>query len=302
MKSKYRRKPLEKIKGVPIIRLVSPDGQMNVVRIGLRSRVSQDGFHVLLRKNWMGLAFVVVTFILVSNLVFASIYYVLGDVIDNAHSFSDLFFFSIQTMATVGYGYMRPLTSGANFLSSIEAFYGLLTFAVIAGLIFTKFAKPTAKILFSRTAIIANRNGTKALMFRMANERNNQIIEANLRVSMMRTEKTDEGENIRVFYDMKLVRSFAPIFALSFTAVHLIDEESPLFNETPDGLVDQDIEIICTFNGVDEVFSQTVYARHSYILNEIHWEHKFVDIIAITPDGYRSVDYTKFHQTVAIPS
>ncbi len=113
----------------------------------------------------------------------------------------------------------------------------------------------------------------------------------------MRTEITEEGESIRTFSDLKLVRSFAPIFALSFTAVHFIDEESPLFNEAPESLIDQDIEVVITFNGVDEVFSQVIYARHSYILNEIHWDHKFVDIIGLSPEGYRSLDYTKFHQT-----
>ena len=226
MKSHRRRKPIQKIKGVPIARLVSPDGQMNVVRIGLNNRASHDAFHVLLRKNWVSLTLAVTSFVLISNLFFASVYFAMGNVIDNAHSFSDYFFFSVQTMATVGYGFMRPLSNWANLVASVEAFYGLLTFAVIAGLIFAKFAKPTAKIMFSKYSIITDRNGQKALMFRMANERNNQIIEANIKLSLMRTERTDEGETIRTFSDMKLSRSFAPVFALSFTAVHYIDEES----------------------------------------------------------------------------
>ncbi len=297
MKSRHKRKPPEKVKGIPIVRLVNPDGRMNVVRLGLNNRASHDIFHSMLRKNWIELSIIVSLFILISNLGFAVIYYSLGDVIDNAHSFTDNFFFSVETMATVGYGYMRPIGTMANLLSSIEAFFGLLTFAVIAGLIFAKFSKPTAKIMFSKAAIVAHRNGRRALMFRMANERNNQIIDANLRASMMRTERTDEGETIRTFNDMKLLRASAPIFALSFTAVHFIDEESPLFDETPDSLMDQDIEIVVTFNGVDEVFSQSIYARHSYVLNEIHWDHKFLDIISVTPEGYRSLDYNKFHLT-----
>ena len=298
MKSKHKnRPPVQKVKGIPVVRLVNPNGRMNIVRIGLKTRISHDMFHSMLRKNWAELSVFVALFILITNLIFASIYYSLGDVIDNAHSFTDNFFFSIETMATVGYGYMRPIGNMANFLSSIEAYFGLLTFAVIAGLIFAKFSKPTAKIMFSKAAIVTNRNGRKALMFRMANERNNQIIDANLRASMMRTERTDEGETIRTFNDRALVRATAPIFALSFTAVHFIDEDSPLFEETPESLMDQDIEIVVTFNGIDEVFSQSIYARHSYVLNEIHWDHKFIDIISVTPDGYRSLDYTKFHLT-----
>ncbi len=297
MKSKKRRKPVEKVKGIPVVRLVNPDGKMNIVRIGLKRRAAQDIFHALLRKNWLGLALSIAGFIIISNLIFAFVYFELGEVIENAHNFTDDFFFSVETMATVGYGYMRPIGNMANLMASIEAFFGLLTFAVIAGLIFAKFSKPTAKIMFSKSAIITIRNGRKALMFRMANERNNQIIDANLRASMMRTERTQEGEMIRSFSDMRLVRSSAPIFALSFTAVHFIDEDSPLYGESPESLLDQDIEIVVTFNGVDEVFSQIIYARHSYVLNEIHWEHKFVDVISITPDGFRSLDFTKFHLT-----
>ena len=225
MKSKHKRKPPEKIKGIPVVRLVNPDGRMNIVRIGLKRRVVQDVFHSLLGKSWIELIFSVIFFIMLSNLIFSGIYYALGSVIENAPSFVDYFFFSVQTMATVGYGYMRPIGAWANFLSSIEAFFGLLTFAVIAGLIFAKFSKPTAKILFSKIAVLTVRNGKRALMFRMANERNNQIIDASLRAAMMRTEITDEGERIRSFSDLKLARSSAPIFALSFTAVHFIDEE-----------------------------------------------------------------------------
>ncbi len=300
--SKHRRPPKlrEKVRGVPNVRLVDPSGEINIVRVGLKNRISQDIFHVLLRKSWFNLFVNISGFILLSNLIFACAYQLLGNAVENAHRFSDYFFFSVQTMATVGYGYMRPMNNLANLLSSLEAFFGLLTFAVIAGLVFAKFAKPTAKVMFSKVAVITVRNGKPALMLRMANERSNQILDANLKATLMKTEKTKEGETIRSYHDMKLARSHAPIFALSFTAIHYIDEHSPFYHHTAESLIDQDIEIVLSFNGVDEIFSQNIYARHSYVLNELRWNENFVDIISVTPEGYRSLDYTKFHLTQPI--
>lgn len=300
--SRFRRGPpqrkiREKIKGVPVVRLVDPNGEFNIVRLGLKNKAMQDSFHFLLRSSWLGLFSAIAVFIICSNLIFAAAYQMLGGAIDNAHQFTDYLFFSVQTMATVGYGFMRPMTNVANLLASIEAFFGLLTFAIIAGLVFAKFAKPTAKVMFSKVAVITVRNGKRALMLRMANERNNQILDVNIKASLMRTEKTQEGETIRSFYDMKLARAHAPIFALSFTAIHYIDEASPLFHHTVESLIDQDIEIVMSFNGVDEIFSQNIYARHSYVLNELRWNENFVDIISVTPEGYRSLDYSKFHLT-----
>jgi inward rectifier potassium channel len=296
-----KRKLKEKMRGVPIVRLVDPKGEINIIRLGLENKIMQDSFHSLLRSSWAGLFVAMSGFIIFSNLIFAGAYQLLGQAtgasIENAHSFTDFLFFSVQTMATVGYGFMRPLTNAANLLASIEAFFGLLTFAIIAGLVFAKFAKPTAKVMFSKVAVISIRNGRRAIMFRMANERSNQILDVNLKASIMRTEKTQEGETIRSFHDMKLARAHAPIFALSFTAIHYIDEASPLFHQTAESLIDQDIEIVLSFNGVDEIFSQNIYARHSYVLDELRWNENFVDIISVTLEGYRSLDYSKFHLT-----
>lgn len=241
----------------------------------------------------------VLSFIFLSNSFFAIIYVAMGGVIANAQpgSWLDAFFFSVQTMATVGYGVMAPVGPWANLVASIESIYGLLTFALVAGLVFAKFSKPTAKIIFSNTAVITKRNGQDVLLFRMVNERENQILEGNLNVSVMMTEKTLEGDTLRIFHDVPLVRARTPIFALTFTAAHLINEKSPFYEKSAADLEAKEIELIIIFSGVDEVFSQTIYARHSYILDEIQWHHRFADILNVSDNGRRSIDFTKFHLT-----
>lgn len=284
------------------MRIIGLDGSTNVIRKGLEVGRYSDLVHTLLRMSWSHLLLFVVGFIALANCAFAFLYMLLahfqGPVLDNveANDFAQNFFFSVQTMATVGYGYIRPISLSANLVASSEAFFGLLVFAVLAGLIFSRMVRPTARVLFSKLCVVTKRNGQSALMFRIANERNSYITDAQIKVYMMRSEKTLEGEQIRSFVDLKLHRSEAPIFALSFTVVHFIDETSPLYGHTHESLLDQDIEIVVALSGVDEVFSQSVYARSSYILTDIRWNHKFKDVISISEQGLRVLDYTQFHE------
>ena len=216
---------------------------------------------------------------------------------DHCLDFIDYFFFSVQTMATIGYGVMAPKTMAANLVASLEAFVGLIGFAVGSGVIFGRLAKPTAKIMFSQVAAITKRDGRDVMMLRLANERDNQILEGTVTMTYLSTKTTKEGEVMRRFEEMKLERNHTPIFSLTWTIIHPVDQLSPLFGKTPDDLIEDQAEILITFRGVDETFSQEIFARNSYIAEEIRWSHRFVDILGINDQGRRTIDYNKFHDT-----
>lgn len=262
---------------------------------GAPTRALDDLYHYLVTASWPALIGIIALAFLIANLVFAVGYYLDGGV-ENARyrSFADMFFFSVQTMATIGYGKMVPVTLFSNILVSIEALTGLLALALMTGLVFAKFSRPTARVRFSRYVVIGPRDGTTSLMIRMANMRANRIVEANIHVVFTRWETTVEGESIRRFYDLIMTRSRSAMFALSWTAVHRIVEDSPLFGQTRDSLANSQPEIVVSITGLDETFSQTIHARHTYALDEILWGARFADVLILDPDGSRSVDYTRF--------
>jgi len=267
-----------------------------IVRLGLPPRRFSDLYHRLLNLSWPRLIGIITAAYVLGNVAFALLYWLTPDALENASgAFLDAFFFSVQTMATIGYGKMTPHSIFANVMVTVEAFMGLLSLAMVTGLLFAKFSKPTARVLFSKVAVISMRDGQRSLMLRMANERGNQIVEAQLRVVLARSETTQEGESVRRFYDLPLLRERNAIFALSWTAVSPITEKSPLFGATPESLQAQQAEIICSVIGIDETFSQTVHARHSYVAAELAWNARFVDILTLHPDGRREIDYTRFH-------
>ncbi len=178
------------------------------------------------------------------------------------------------------------------------ALVGLLGVAMATGLIFSKFARPTARVVFSRVAVITEYDGFPSLMFRMANERGNQVAEAELHITMVRAETTKEGDKVRRMYDMSLVRSHSIVFILTWTAIHRIDEASPLFGATAESLRKAQTEIVVSLQGHDETFSQTIHARHSYIPDEVLWNARFVDILTVLPDGRRQIDHNRFHDVI----
>ena len=190
---------------------------------------------------------------------------------------------------------MYPTTTYAHSLVAIESLVGLLGVAMATGLMFARFSRPTARTLFSRVAAIAPYNGKPTFMFRVANQRRNQILEANLGVVVVQSEVTEEGQFMRRIRDLKLVRNQTPIFALSWTAMHPIDENSPLWGATPESLAEKAVEIVVTLTGLDETFSQTVHARHSYIASEVIWDRQFVDLFSQRPNGQYVIDYHHFH-------
>ncbi|HEY2387493.1 MAG TPA: ion channel [Candidatus Binatia bacterium] len=285
----------------PPRKIVDPRLRRTIVRTGTPSRVLGDLYHALLNAHWSMLLLLFVVYYLIANTIFALLYLAGGDDLANAHpgSFEDAFFFSVQTLATIGYGAFAPKTRYANTLVAIEALVGVVSFAIAAGLFFAKFSRPTARVLFSRVAVITRRDGVPSLMIRMANERANQVVEAQVQVSLIRSERTVEGEQVRRFYDLDLIRTRTPIFMLSWTVVHPITEASPLYGTTPESFAEGNGEVVVSVAGVDETFSQTIRARYSYLPEEIRWNARFVDIMSVLPDGRRRVDYALFHEVVA---
>jgi inward rectifier potassium channel len=258
-----------------------------------------DLYHRLLTSSWPALLLMIVGLFVVTNSLFALGYLLDGGV---AHarpgSFADAFFFSVQTMATIGYGTMAPDSTLANLLVCVEAFSGLLALAIVTGLVFSRFSRPTARVRFSRVAVISRRDGVPSLMFRMANERANRIVEAQAHVVLARQETTAEGESVRRFHDLALARGRNALFSLSWTVIHPITAQSPLFSETPESLNAARAQIVASLTGLDESFLQTVHARYVWDAEEIAWNARFVDILQETPDGVM-IDYSRFDDVVA---
>jgi inward rectifier potassium channel len=254
-----------------------------------------DFYHQLLTSSWISLLLKVAAAFIAVNCIFACGYLIAGGVEHARHgSFTDAFFFSVQTMATIGYGKLIPVTLGANLLASAEALSGLVVFAVVTGLVFSKFSRPTARVRFTRNAVISLRDGVPSLMFRMANVRANQIVDAQIHVVFARQEKTLEGEEVRRFYDLDLTRYRNAIFNYSWTAIHPINQDSPLYGATAELLKASEADIVVSLTGIDETFSQTVYARYYYDAEEIVWGARLADITTHTPDGEFMLDFTRY--------
>lgn len=287
----------------PPLRLQTPSGALSAERVGIKRKKLSDLYHLLLTTSWYKLiVFVLGSYIFV-NVLFAVLYKLGGTSVEGARpgSFGDLFFFSVQTMATIGYGKMAPASTWAHILVTIEALIGLLGLAMISGLMFAKFSRPTARVLFSQVAVVSKRNGVASLMVRLANQRNNQVVEAQLRLTLVRSETTLEGESIRRFYDLPLLHDRSAVFALTWTAIHPIGPDSPLYQTSMETLEREQAFLLVSMVGIEEVFSQTIHARKMYTTVDIRHGHRFVDIISALPDGRIRVDYTRFHDTQPAP-
>jgi inward rectifier potassium channel len=300
--AKLSKKPSSQTSSYGNIRYVDLKGGSTIVPIGQRHSHWSDLYHLLLTLSWPKLIGLLGAMYIVINAVFAVAFLLGGDGIANAQpgSFADAFFFSVQTMASIGYGAMYPESLYVNIIVTIESILGLFWLTMATGLMFARFSRPTARVLFSQSAVIAPRENVPTLMFRAANQRGNQILEAQMRLTLIRNVMTDEGEFMRRFYDMELARSQTPIFALTWTALHPINERSPLYGMTAEDLEEIEAEILVTLAGIDDTFSQTILARHSYIPTEIFWNMRLMDIITRTEDGRRAVNYQNFHEITPI--
>ncbi len=283
-------------------RLVPRAGKLRIFPIGQKRRWFTDIYPYLMDAPWYELLALIAFLYLSANLMFASGYLALGNGIENARpgSFEDAFFFSVQTMATIGYGHLIPVGFIANVLVTAEALFGFGYFAMVTGLAFSKFSRPTARVLFSEVAVISPHDGALHLKMRLANQRANGIVNARLTMVLLRTVTNQEGQRLRRFSDLKLERDFVPLLRLTWTPLHKIDETSPLFGETYESLAAGDAEIVVSLTGLDESFGQTIHARYSYIPDEIVMHAQFEDIIEMRPDQGLGIRYDKFHNVLDI--
>lgn len=283
-------------------RSFSAAGRLMGPRIEGRLSPGLDVYHGLLTMRWAGFFALLALYYVVFNLAFAGLYLATGDGIGNARpgSFGDAFFFSVQTMATIGYGQMYPRSVAANLLVCLEVLLGMSGLALATGVIFARFSRPTARVMFSTVAVVTTYNGVPTLMFRAANQRRNQILDAQVTAAILRDEETAEGVPIRRFHDLALLRARTPMFSLTWTVMHRIDEMSPLYRASPETLIAESGEVVVTLTGLDPTFSQTVSARHSYAADEIAWNRRFADVIVRGEDGGRIVDYRRFHELAPI--
>jgi inward rectifier potassium channel len=263
---------------------------------GVNWKPHEDLYHFILTRTWwqyfgiLGLVFFGI------NAVFGVLYWLNPGCVSGANDFQHSFFFSIETLATIGYGSMAPATYYGHIVASFEAFLGMLFVAVVTGLTFAKFSRPTARVLFSRFIVVHERDGVPHLVFRLANQRHNLVVEAQLRVVLLTLHVTKEGEVMRRASDLPLVRDRTSIFTLTWIPMHRIDSES-LFHgpNAMQRLKDLRAEFFLSLQAYDETLAQTVHARWRYTLDDIKWDTRFADVMEITDDGTRIIDYSKFH-------
>ena len=274
-------------------------GRPLIERRGVRvASLGHDAYHFLRTTTWPRLMLLFAAAYLLSNLVFAFAYWATGGKVVNADGFHDLYWFSVQTMATIGYGYLAPADDITNAIVTIESFWGIVLTALVTGLFFARFSTPKARVIFSRVAILGEHDGKRVLMFRMANERATAIVEATIRAYLVRNEKLASGENMRRVYDLPLRRSTSPVFALTFLATHTIDDASPLKDATAESLVASNANVIVTFTGIDDSLASSVHARHMWIADEILFDHRFVDMIKTDDGGKPYIDLGPIHDTL----
>jgi inward rectifier potassium channel len=268
-------KPPRRLRGVTI-RL----GDSEVTKVGVSRFSRHDAFHIIMSLTWPQFFAGAVVVYLIVNLVFATAYFSGDHALNNAHAFSDCFFFSVETLATVGYGNMSPATFYGHIIATMEIITGMLSMAVITSLVFARFSKPTARILFSRVAVITSYEGATMLMFRVANQRRSYILEAAASLALIREVETTDGHKLRRFFDLKLERSRSPMFALSWLIMHRIDETSPLYGLTAQEIEEGDMRLGITLTGVDETFAAGITTRYTYGAKDILFDRRFADIIA----------------------
>jgi inward rectifier potassium channel len=278
-------------------RFMRSDGSVALRRVGLSRPMLRDLYHWLRTTSWPRTFLTISTAWLGSNVLFALLFLAGGECISNARPghFGDAFFFSVQTLSTIGYGAMSPATDYANVVVVVEAFYGLLFVAITTGILFAKFSTPTARLMFSTDALIADSGGKRMLSFRVANARTSHIVEATIRVSIARDEYDSEGRLMRRLYDLALVRATSPLLALTWTVMHEIDESSPLNGLTEKELEEQRVVLLVTVRGTEDKLSTTVHARHAYLTHHILFDRRHLDVLRMSPDGERYVDYRVFH-------
>jgi inward rectifier potassium channel len=284
------------------VKIINREGKFEVDGLRAWHSYLRDPYHLMLTIPWTGFAGIVSVGYLVINVIFALLYLAGGDCLEGAKpgSFFDAFFFSVQTLGSIGYGVISPKTFYANIMVTLEAIASVLVIAVVTGLTFARFSKPNARVIFSDVAVVAPYNGIPTLTFRAANKRRNFIVEARITVDFSIDEVSKEGESTRRFYELPLLRQRTSSFNLAWTVRHPIDENSPLYGFTPEMLLDGRAIIIVSLVGIDETVAYTINARHNYSVKEIMWNYRFADMLTTDVNGDRYLNYQHFHSAIVI--
>ncbi len=269
---------------------------------GTPNELRRDMYFYFMEGSWWRLMLSLLAMYVFVNFIFAALFMLEPGSVDGVETLAEAFFFSVQTMSTIGYGVMSPLTQYGHVLVTIEAALGLLGVALATGLMFAKAARPSAAILFSDVVVVTRHNGIDTLMIRAGNARGNDVVDAAVTVAVLKSEVSPEGHEMRKLYDLQLRRSRQPIFILSWTIIHEIDENSPLYGIDWDNLDDHLATMIITMTGHDGTYGQTTYARQQYFAEDFRVGHRFVDILSDMDDGRLLVDYTRFHSTEPDPA
>jgi len=275
-------------------------GQVEFVKVNTDAWRWRDVYRWLLGLNWPRFAAFVATIYIGLNLLFAALYSLQQDSIAGStggHWFFDCFFFSIQTLATVGYGHMYPQTLYAHIISTIEIMTGVFLLAVMTGLIFVRFSRPIARVVFSRSIVIAPLNGRPTLMVRVGNENQHSMVEAEFRIMFSRDEPLLEGGDFRYFYVLKLHFDRLTVFPAALTLRHTIDEKSPLFGATPESLEARRVLFLVSVIGIDPVIAAPVQMQKDYTWHDVRFGERFVEIYTELEPGRLSVDYGRLHDT-----
>jgi len=271
----------------------------DIVVVGTAPHPLRDVYHSLLRMRWWGVLTAIAVTFLAMNAVFATAFLLAGGVVGvRPGVFRDCFFFSVQTMGTIGYGTMYPTSTTANLLVVAESIVGLILTALATGIVFARFSQSSGQLVFSRQACISPMNGVPTLAFRIGNERASTIFEAQVRVSVIRTERTAEGSTFYRLYDVVLTRERSPAIARSWNVMHAIDEKSPLYGGSPESWVKDELELTVSVVGTDDTSLQPVHARHLYLPKDVAWGARLADVLSELPDGRLQLDVRRFHDLV----
>jgi len=283
-------------------RIINADGTYNIKKIGTTSNW-KDTYKYLVEISWFRFLILLFSAYVLLNIIFSSLYLLVGyenitGINDQSESvFMQVFFFSVQTFTTVGYGVMAPSGMGTQVLASVEAFTGFLSFSLMTGLLYGRFSRPVAKIIFSSSAIIAPYKDKTSLQVKIANERDNVLMEVKAKIILVYDKTESDGTLKKQYFKLPLEISNISLLPLSWTLVHPIDEDSPLFGKNEEEVAKLHSEILVIVSGYDEVFSQEVNARKSYYDTELVWNQKFKKIFAADDEGNLVIDLSDLSET-----
>jgi len=285
-----RKKPRSRVRSL---------GGTRIIAEGLEHGLWTDFYHNAMTASWPAFFAALAAAFVAVNLVFAFVYALGDEPIANARpgSLSDLFFFSVETTSTVGYGDMHPQTLYGHIVATSENFIALVALAVMTGLVFARFSRPRARFIFAKNPVIADHDGTPTLIFRLANARSAFISEATAKLWVLRATTNAEGRRFVGFQPLRLLKAENPVFALSWTLFHPIDGDSPLYGMSEGELLASETNFVVSIRGFDETSAQTVHARHTFAAQDVRPGHEFVDIHSFDENGMRHIDYAKVHDT-----